>query len=34
MDLVNLEQGSLASTGLDVPSVPVLVDPKGLAGEP
>ncbi len=34
LDLVNVEQGSLASTGLDVPAVPVLVDPKGLAGEP
>jgi len=34
LDLVNIAQGSLASTGLDVPAIPVLVDPKGLAGEP
>jgi hypothetical protein len=34
MDLVNLEQGSMASTGLEVPNLAVMVDPKGLAGEP
>ena len=31
---MNIEQGSMASTGLGVPNLSVLVDPKGLAGEP
>jgi hypothetical protein len=34
VDLVNLERGALSSTGRDLPSTTVIVDPKGLSAEP
>ena len=34
VDVVNLERGALSSTGRDLPTTTVTVDPTGLSAEP